>query len=60
VVVRFADPGAVKAVFVSPFQGPRFKNITVTPVDVNGDGVADFFTLSAVRNGKTQSTFLPA
>jgi hypothetical protein len=57
VVERFADTGAVKAVFVSPFQRPRFRQIAVTPVGVNG--VAEFL-VTAVRNGKRHSALLPA
>jgi hypothetical protein len=37
--------------------------LTVTSLSdtgVSGDGVADFFTLTAVRNGKQQSIILPA
>jgi hypothetical protein len=58
VVERFADTGEVKAVFVSPFQRPRFKRMTVTAVDVNG--VADFLLVTAVRNGEQHSAVLPA
>jgi hypothetical protein len=58
VVERFADTGAVKRVFVSPFQRPRFRHIAVTPVDVNG--VAEFFLVTAVCHGKLHSEVLPA
>jgi hypothetical protein len=59
-VERFADTGAVKAVFVSPFRPPRFKRIAVTAVDTNGDGVADWLLVTAVRHGKMHSAIFPA
>jgi hypothetical protein len=60
VVERFADNGAVKAVFRAPFQPGKFKAIKVTPVDTDGDGVADLLVVTAVRKGKTHTVVLPA
>jgi hypothetical protein len=60
VVVRFADTGAVKAVFRSPFQHPRFQRIRVTTVSGKGDGIADTVVLSALRNGKKKIRLIPA
>jgi CSLREA domain-containing protein len=60
VVERFADTGAVKAVFAAPFQPDKFKAISVTPLDVNGDGAADLLFFSAVRKGRTQFALLLA
>jgi hypothetical protein len=57
VVERFADTGAVKAEFVSPFQRPRFKNIAVAVVGGNG---AERLLVTALRNGKKHSALLPA
>jgi hypothetical protein len=60
IVERFADTGTVKAVFLSPFQPPRFKHIAVTTVDTNGDGVADCLVVTAFRHGKKHRAVLPA
>jgi hypothetical protein len=60
VVVRFADTGAVKAVFRSPFQNPPFQKIRVTTQSAKGDGIADTVVLSALRNGKQKSRLIPA
>jgi hypothetical protein len=60
VVERFAKTGKLKAVFVSPFQPSRFKDIDLTAVDTNGDGVADYFVVTAVRHGKRHSAVLRA
>jgi uncharacterized protein (UPF0548 family) len=45
--VSYADTGAVKAWFRSPFQRPAFRNIAAVAVDSNGDGVADAVLLAA-------------
>jgi hypothetical protein len=60
VVERFTDNGEIKASFPSPFQPDKFKNITVTPVDLTGAGVFDLLIFTAVRKGRTQTIFLPA
>jgi hypothetical protein len=59
VVVRFADTGAVKAVFKSPFQKPAFKKIQLSTLDSNGDGAADTVVLTARRLGKTKARVIP-
>jgi hypothetical protein len=60
VVERFADTGEVRALFPSPFQPPKFKAITVTLSDVNGDGIADLLVVSALRKGKTEAAIFLA
>jgi hypothetical protein len=55
VQVFFADTGAMKSQFPSPFQRPAFKDIQVSVRDTNGDGVADQIMVSA-RNGKRTVT----
>jgi hypothetical protein len=60
VVVRFADTGAVKAVFRSPFQNPPFQQIRLTTQSARGDGIADTVVLSAFRNGKKKIRLIPA
>jgi hypothetical protein len=49
--VFFADTGAKKSEFASPFQPPGFKNIQVSVRDSNGDGVPDLVIVTA-RKGK--------
>jgi hypothetical protein len=60
VVERFADTGAVKAMFVSPFQQPRFKHIAVSVARDHGDGIPQALVVTAVRKGKTYTAILPA
>jgi hypothetical protein len=60
VVVRFADTGAVKTMFKSPFQGPVFKNIQVRTTTTKGNGVTDTVVLTARRNGKLKVRLIPA
>jgi hypothetical protein len=60
VEVFFADTGARKKQFTSPFQSPRFKNIRVTVRDTNKDGVADQVLVTARRGKRTLTAFYPA
>jgi uncharacterized protein YkwD len=55
VQVLFADTGALKSQFNSPFQKPAFRNIGVSVGDSNGDGVPDEVVLTA-RKGKRAVT----
>src|SRR5262249_31701391 len=59
VVVRFADSGAVKTMFWSAFQKPRYNAVAVTTVDSNGDGVADAVLLLGVRHHKLRTILVP-
>jgi hypothetical protein len=49
--VFFADTGAKKSEFASPFQPPGFKNIQVSVRDSNGHAVPDLVVVTA-RKGK--------
>jgi hypothetical protein len=53
VVVSFADTGAKKSQFASPFQQPAFRNIQVSVRDSDGDGVADQVVVTARKGTKT-------
>jgi hypothetical protein len=53
VQVLFADTGAPERQFISPFQKPAFKGISVTVRDSNGDGLADQVVLTARKGRKT-------
>ncbi len=55
VEVLFADTGALKKEFPSPFQKPAFKHIQVTTIDSNGDGVDDEVVVTA-KKGKRKVT----
>ena len=55
VAVLFADTGALKEEFPSPFQKPAFRNIQVNVVDSNGDGVPDEVLVTA-KKGKRKVT----
>src|SRR5262249_42741945 len=59
VEVDFADTGAKKREFTSPFQAPAFKNIQVRVRDSDGDGVADQVVVTAKKGKKTQTVALP-
>jgi hypothetical protein len=59
VEVFFADTGALKGSLPSPFRKPAFKNIHVSVVDGNGDGVPDEVILTARKGKKTVTTTLP-
>jgi titin len=59
VVVRFADTGAVKTFFTSPFQRPAFNHIQVRTISAKGNGVADTVVLTALRNGKKKTRLIP-
>jgi hypothetical protein len=60
VEVLFADTGALKQTFLSPFQSPGFKNIHVTVRDSNGDGIPDEVVLTAKKGKRTVTKFIPA
>jgi len=47
--VSFADTGALKSEFLSPFQRPPFRSIGLTVFNSDGDGVADSVRLIARR-----------
>jgi hypothetical protein len=57
--VSFADTGAVKQQFLSPYQGPKYRGVRVSVKDSNGDGVADTVVVSATRKGKTVTSEFP-
>jgi hypothetical protein len=57
--VFFADTGAKKGEFTSPFQKPGFKNIQVSVRDSNGDGVPDQIVVTARKGKKTVTTSFP-
>jgi hypothetical protein len=59
VQVFFADTGAPERQFISPFQKPAFKGISVTVGDSNGDGVADLVVLTARKGRKTVTRVFP-
>jgi hypothetical protein len=46
--------------FLSPFQAPRFKNIRVSVVDANGDGVADEVVVTARKGRRHFTATFPA
>ena len=51
IVVRFADTGAVQALFNSPFTKPAYLRIAVLTIDTNGDGVTDAVRVTALKAG---------
>jgi hypothetical protein len=51
--VSFAETGALKSEFPSPFQTPAFRAIAVTVFNSDGDGVADAVRLTARRGRRT-------
>jgi hypothetical protein len=53
VEVFFADNGAMKREFLSPFQKPVFKDIQVSVRDGNGEGVPNEVVLTARKGRKT-------
>jgi hypothetical protein len=53
VLVSFADTGAKKSAFASPFQTPGFMNIQVSVRDTNGDGAPDQVIFTAKKGKKT-------
>ena len=55
----FMDDNQLKTEIKSPFQAPKFKNITFTTADKNGDGVIDTVLLSAKQGKKTKTVTLP-
>jgi hypothetical protein len=59
VQVSFADTGAPKGQFFSPFQKPAFRNIQVSVRDSNGDGVPDQVVLTARKGKKTVTATFP-
>jgi hypothetical protein len=59
VLVSFADTGAMKSEFASPFQMPAFKNIQVSMRDSNGDGVPDQVVVTAKKGKKTVTHVFP-
>jgi hypothetical protein len=56
--VFFADTGALKSEFLSPFQRPAFRAIAVSVLDSDGDGVADTVRFTARRGRKTLTRLL--
>ena len=60
VEVMFADTGAMKRQFTSPFQRPRFKDIKVSVRDTNRDGVPDQVVVTARKGKRTRTAFFPA
>jgi hypothetical protein len=58
VEVRCARTGELKTTVLSPFQPPRFRDIAVTTMDLNGDGAGDLVVVTATRKGKKQLSFL--
>jgi hypothetical protein len=59
VVVSFADTGAKKSEFPSPFQKTKYKNIQVSVRDSNGDGVPDLVVLTAKKGKKSVTATFP-
>jgi hypothetical protein len=59
VAVDYADTGALKTGFPSPFQRPAFKDIQVAVLDTNGDGVADTVVVTARKGNKTMTATFP-
>jgi hypothetical protein len=57
--VSFADTGAVKQEFLSPYQSPKYRGVRVSVKDGNGDGIADTVVVSASRKGRTVSSEFP-
>ena len=51
--VSFADTGALKSEFLSPFQRPAYRSIAVSVFNSDGDGVADAVRLTARRGRRT-------
>jgi hypothetical protein len=60
VEVFFADTGALKKVFLSPFQRPAYRNIQVSVRDSNGNGVPDQVVVTARRGHRTVSAVFPS
>jgi hypothetical protein len=58
VEVRCASTGGLKTAVLSPFQPPRFGDIAVTTMDLNGDGAGDLVVVTATRKGKKQLSFI--
>jgi hypothetical protein len=59
VEVFFADTGAMKSEFASPFQPPGFKNIQVSVRDSNGDGVPDLVVVTARKSKRIVTASFP-
>jgi hypothetical protein len=55
VEVLFADTGMLKRKFLSPYQGPAYRNIQASILDTNGDGVPDAVLVTA-QKGKRKVT----
>jgi hypothetical protein len=53
--VLYADTGAMKEEFLSPYQKPVFTNIQLTVRDSDGDGLADQVVLTAKKGKKKVS-----
>jgi hypothetical protein len=56
VQVLYADTGAEKEAFASPYQKPACRNIQVSMRDSNGDGVLDQIVLTARKGRKKVTT----
>jgi hypothetical protein len=56
VQVLYADTGAEKETFASPYQKPACRNIQVSLRDSNGDGVPDQVVLTAKKGKKKVTT----
>jgi hypothetical protein len=59
VVVTYADTGAKKTEFPSPFQKPAFSKVQVSVKDTNGDGAPDTVVLTGTRRHKSVTMALP-
>jgi len=53
VVVRYADTGAVKVEFTSPFQKSAYRAIRILVLDSDGDGVPTQVVLLGRKGKKT-------
>jgi hypothetical protein len=53
--VSFADTGALKSEFLSPFQRPVYRPVSVTVFDGDGDGVADSVLLVFLHHGRKKA-----
>jgi hypothetical protein len=60
VKVSYADTGAEKETFTSPYQKPVYQGIQVSVRDSNGDGVADQVVLTARKGKRKASRIFPA
>ncbi|HJT77119.1 MAG TPA: hypothetical protein VJ739_07955 [Gemmataceae bacterium] len=52
--------GAEVEALLCPFQGPSFHNVTLIPLDLNGDGIPDLAVVTARKGKHTLMALLPA